>query len=91
MRANTMHELGVAVRGRRRELGWSQAVAAMHAGVSRKWVSDFERGRTGADLTTVLRLLDALGLRLDVAPAAPDTVTAGAVDLDALLAGYQGP
>ena len=87
-----MHAFAASARGRRLELGWSQTETAERARVSRKWVSDFETGRTRADLTTVLRLLDALGLVIELSAATPGSTSAapGAIDLDGVLARF-GP
>jgi predicted transcriptional regulator len=38
----------------------------MRAGVSRKWVYEFEAGKPTAELQLILRVMDALGLALDV-------------------------
>ena len=61
--------------------------------MSRKWVSDLERGKASVELAGVLRVIDALGIDL----ASTDTATdAGVrppvptVDLDAHLAAYLG-
>lgn len=95
MDLRSVHDLAAAVRGRRRNLGLTQAALASAAGVSRKWVSDFERGKPGAEVSAVLAVFDALGLvlatdvhqqrRNDAArPPQADTP----VDLDAHLAAY---
>ena len=92
MQVHTMHAFAAGARGRRLELGWSQTETAARAGVSRKWVSDFETGRTRADLTTVLRLLDALGLVIEMGTATPASASASdpaSIDLDAVLARYE--
>lgn len=83
-------DLSSLVRGRRKALGMSQQELASRAGVSRQWVSAFELGRPGAELRLILRLLEALELRLSVDPLdeEPDGAfrsAPGAVDLDALL------
>ena len=86
MRIRTSHDLAAIVRGRRLDLGWTQAGLAERVGGSRKWVSDFETGKTSVDLATVLRLLEILDLPLEVGgtpPAASD-----AVDLDEVLDRY---
>jgi len=62
----------------------SQAGLAERAGVSRKWVYEFEAGKPTAEFGLLLRVLDALQLSLEVAPEA-GPVSAGRVDLDALL------
>lgn len=87
----TLQEIAATARGRRRSLGWSQNDLARRIGVSRRWVSDFERGGGGASLDTVLRLLWALDLALDFVRDRP-TAGDGAdhVDLDALLRDVAG-
>jgi HTH-type transcriptional regulator / antitoxin HipB len=90
MRIRTAHDLAALARGRRLDRGWSQAEVARRAGVSRKWVSDFETGKDSVDLAAVLRLLDALDITLspvDSAPAA-EPGPRGGVDLDDLLEEY---
>jgi HTH-type transcriptional regulator/antitoxin HipB len=85
MRIRTAHDLAALARGRRLDRGWSQAEVARRAGVSRKWVSDFETGKDSVDLAAVLRLLDAL----DVALSSVDSESRSTgVDLDELLEEY---
>lgn len=79
------------VRGRRLELGLTQQALADRAGVSRRWLVEFETGARGpaVELAVVMRVLAALRLRIDVTPAqAPDPhPDLGApVDLDQHLA-----
>ncbi len=55
--------LGAAVRDARRQAGWTQAVLADNASVSRQFVINLERGSSpGAELHRVLSVLRALGL-----------------------------
>lgn len=90
MRLASIADIAAAVRGRRMDLGLSQGDLAERAGVSRRWVNQFEAGgRTTAEVGTILRVLDALGLDLQV-EAAPgwtdDSEPApGGVNLDVLL------
>ena len=86
MRIQTTHDLAAVVRGRRLDLGWTQAGMAERVGVSRKWVSDFETGKTSADLAIVLRLLEILDLPLDVGGA--PSAASETVDLDEVLHHY---
>lgn len=94
MRIRTTGDLATVSRGRRLDLGWTQAEVARRVGVSRKWVSDFERGRTSADLSTVLRLLEILDLWLEAGTAAgagpptPPSIDHNTVDLDDVLDRY---
>ena len=90
---NTIRDVASAVRGRRLDLGLSQARLATRAHVSRQWISEFEAGKPTAELRLVIQLLDALDLRLTVderARAARTEAPAAApvVDLDQLLDDY---
>jgi HTH-type transcriptional regulator/antitoxin HipB len=87
MTVRSIRDLAAAVRGRRIDLGMSQADLAARAGVSRKWIYEFESGKSTAALGLLLRVLDALGLALELAPV-DDARAPGrgeTVDLDALL------
>ena len=85
-----MHDMTATARGRRQELGLSQAGLAARAGVSREWVNSFEGGKPTVEFGLVIRLLDALDLVVDIAPRPPDTGASarGQVDLDAWLEEY---
>lgn len=87
MRVRSIRDLTAAVRGRRRDLGLTQADLAARAGVSRKWVYEFEAGKPTAELRLILRVLDALGLALEVAYKDGARPPAGGnpADLDALI------
>lgn len=91
----SVRDVATLVRGRRRELGLSQAELASRVGVSRQWVSGFEVGKPGAELRLVLALLDALDLRLSGGEAGNDrdrpARPGDEVDLDALIARHRGP
>ncbi len=65
----------------------SQAELAAHAGVSRKWIYEFEAGKPNAELGLILRVMEALGLELELS-LGERARTAGrgdAIDLDALI------
>jgi HTH-type transcriptional regulator/antitoxin HipB len=78
----TASDVGALVRHTRRERGISQEALAARAGVTRRWISALESGKSGAELALVLATFDALGLAL----ISEDAPTGGAVDLDAVLA-----
>jgi HTH-type transcriptional regulator/antitoxin HipB len=90
---NSLRDLVAAVRGRRKSLGWTQSELANRAHVSRQWISEFETGKPTAELGLVIRLLDALDLRLTLdsgeqrQPAGEES--AMTVDLDAVLDDYR--
>lgn len=90
MKINSVGDLAAAVRGRRLALGLSQGALAARAGVSRDWVNYFEGGKPTVELAHVLRLLDALGFRLDLVDDDDGRGSpGGSVDLDALLDDYR--
>jgi len=63
----------------------TQAQLAERAEVSRRWLSDVESGKDGAELGRVLRTLRAVGVIVDLRLEA-DAVP---IDLDEHLARYQ--
>jgi len=87
-------DIGLAIRRRRKELGWDQARLALAAGASRQWVIDIEQGKPRAELERVLRTFAALGLSLtaQAGDEAPRVVTAARtvgrkppIDIDAIV------
>jgi HTH-type transcriptional regulator / antitoxin HipB len=91
MRVSSIHDMAAATRGRRLELGLSQAELASRAGVSRDWISYFEAGKPTVELILVLRVLEALDLTLDLSAATgvPVPSESGPADLDTLLDEYR--
>ena len=91
MHVRSIGEAAAQVRGRRLQMRLSQERLAQQAGVSRKWVYEFEAGKQHAELGHLLRVLDALDLRLDISPRDASAVSSsGAVDLDAILQSHRG-
>ena len=84
---DSLRDLATAVRARRLQLELSQEELAARVGVSRQWISAFERGRPRAELGLVIRLLHALDLRFELGERDSDrgATEAGPIDLDALL------
>jgi DNA-binding XRE family transcriptional regulator len=68
------------VRDTRTRLGLTQAELAARIGASRYWVVAFEAGKPGAELGLVLKALRALGLRVEITPAAPRPAAAAEAD-----------
>jgi HTH-type transcriptional regulator / antitoxin HipB len=87
VRVSSIRDMAAAVRGRRLDLKLSQAELARRAGVSRKWISEFEAGKPAAEFGLVLRVLDELGIVLDLTDRKNEDPSRAArrVDLDALL------
>lgn len=66
-------DLGRAIGELRRARALTQEQAASHAGTSRDWIAQLERGRMSRSFVIVLRLVRRLGGELVVIPAqAPD-------------------
>jgi HTH-type transcriptional regulator/antitoxin HipB len=91
MKITSTQDLAAAVRGQRQNLGLTQAELATRAGVSRPWLSEVETGKPTAEFGKVIRLVDALGLTLELVASGPgvDDAPAQSVDLDAILDEYR--
>ena len=97
VRLRTPADVGALIRARRRAQRLDQATLARHAGVSRLWIGEIEKGKPGASLGLVLRVLGTLGVDL-LAPE-PDEAERGAAetpppvetpDIDAIIARARG-
>jgi HTH-type transcriptional regulator / antitoxin HipB len=92
MTIRSIRDLAAAVRGRRKDLGMSQGELATRAGVSRKWVYEFEAGKPAAEFSLILRVLDALELALELETGPETRASRGdTVDLDVLLDEHGAP
>ncbi|WP_309617841.1 helix-turn-helix domain-containing protein [Salinibacterium sp.] len=60
--------LGARVRQLRTEEGLSQQQLAERAFVSRKWLMDFEGGKSTVEANKVLDVLQALGYEVELSP-----------------------
>jgi HTH-type transcriptional regulator / antitoxin HipB len=90
LRVRSIRDLASAARGRRLDLRLNQAELAERAGVSRKWLVEFEAGKPSAELGLAMRVLDELGLALDVTSEADGSSSGGLVDLDTVLEEHRG-
>jgi HTH-type transcriptional regulator / antitoxin HipB len=95
MRIRTIRDIGNAIRGRRHALGWSQADLASRAGLSRKWVSEAERGHTVVGIRSLLAVFEALDVAIEL--RMPGDVTGPRrarhdddPDLDEILEAHRG-
>jgi HTH-type transcriptional regulator/antitoxin HipB len=66
MLMRTLADLAAFIKARRTHLGLDQESLAKQAGVSRKWIIDVERGKSGAEIGLVLRTLRVLGVSLTI-------------------------
>jgi transcriptional regulator with XRE-family HTH domain len=66
---HTTSDLGRLIRERRETVGLTATQAAKLAGVSRRLLIELERGkRRNVGILAVLRILELLGLRMEVKP-----------------------
>jgi HTH-type transcriptional regulator / antitoxin HipB len=89
MTIESILDLASTVRARRLELGLSQAQLASRAKVSREWLNSLERGKASVELLLVLRVIEALDLRMTLGPPEPEPGEDAGVDLDALIEEYR--
>ncbi|WP_367617073.1 helix-turn-helix transcriptional regulator [Teichococcus vastitatis] len=59
-------ELGILIRSARKGAGLTQADLAEKVDVSTRWIVEMERGKETAELRLVFRVLEGLGLLMDV-------------------------
>lgn len=62
----TRHELGSAIKMRRKHLGITQRTLADLAGVAVNTVVALERGDGNTQMKTMLAVIDTLGLQVDI-------------------------
>lgn len=62
--ARTVKQFGVAVRRRRRALGWSQSAIGSKAGLRQATISTLEGGESGTRLRTLVDVMAALELEV---------------------------
>ena len=90
MQIRTARDLGAVIRDRRKKKKLDQAKLAEMVGVSRKWIIDVEKGKPRAEMSLVLKTLEALGVPLFVDGAAANADADDGVDIDAIIANAKG-
>lgn len=63
---HTTDQLGTALRAARKQLGLTQPQLALAAGVGTRFIVDLESGKPTVRLEHVLRVMDALGVELQL-------------------------
>lgn len=66
------NKLGAVIRAARLQAGLTQQELAERSGTARSWIARMEAGHRKAELEQLLRLLDALDLRITLHPTAQD-------------------
>lgn len=65
-------DVGPVVRAARRERGLSQEALALASGTGRRFIHDLEQGKPTVRLRSLLDVLAALDLRIEIHPDVPD-------------------
>lgn len=66
MRIDNIDELGKLIRDTRKAQGLTQKDLALVAGVSVRLIVEFENGKRGVNIDSVIRLCSLLGLKIDI-------------------------
>ena len=66
MKITDTTEMGIALRKRRKEMGYTQAFLSEFSGLSVSFISDAENGKNTVELGKVLALANLLGLDFEV-------------------------
>ncbi|MGH2764090.1 MAG: type II toxin-antitoxin system Y4mF family antitoxin [Thermoleophilaceae bacterium] len=72
VRITTVSELGAIVRRERRRAGLRQDDLALASGTGRRFISELERGKPTVRLDSVLEVLSALGVKVELAGRGDD-------------------
>lgn len=61
MKRTPLEELGIRIRARRKELGWTQEELAANAGLDRSYVGGIERGERNITFTVLCEIASSFG------------------------------
>jgi len=64
----TVYSIGLSIKARRTQQGLSTKDAAMLCGVSANTLNAIENGKEGMKVSSVLSIMKALGIKLQIAP-----------------------
>ena len=73
MNTKSPEQLGAAIRTRRRQLKVTQKDLAMTCGTGLRFIIDLEKGKPTCQIGKILQVLQALGLKLQIASPGADT------------------
>ena len=73
MNTKSPEQLGAVIRARRRELKVTQKDLAMTCGTGLCFIIDVEKGKPTCQIGKILQVLQALGLKLQIASPGVDT------------------
>ena len=73
MNTQSPEQLGVAIRARRKQLKVTQKDLAMTCGTGLRFIIDLEKGKPTCQIGKILQVLQALGLKFQIASPDVDT------------------
>jgi len=73
MNTKSPKQLGAAIRARRKQLKVTQKDLAMTCGTGLRFIIDLEKGKPTCQIGKILQVLQALGLKLQIASPIVDT------------------
>ncbi|TFH17020.1 MAG: transcriptional regulator [Lentisphaerales bacterium] len=73
MSTQNPQQLGAAIRARRKRLKVTQKDLAMTCGTGLRFISDLEQGKPTCQIGKILQVLQALGIKLEIASPGADT------------------
>ncbi|WP_207764870.1 helix-turn-helix transcriptional regulator [Hyphococcus luteus] len=95
MQIRTVKDLGAIIRDRRKKADLDQADLAQKVGVSRQWINEVEKGKPRAEISLILKTLDALGVVINIDGERPDKTGKAAqpktVDIDSIIENARRP
>ncbi len=78
-------EVAAWIRGRRIDLKLTQADLAQMAGVSREWINALETGKSTVEFALVLRVLEVLGILVNLSTDIRSGTEQDSLDLNVFL------
>lgn len=88
MHVSSPRDIGLLVRARRTEKGWTQADLARNVGTTQRWVSEIERGKATAEIGMVLQTLSMLGIRIEAGGHTPPAHRSAEASMNDLASGF---
>jgi len=73
MNTQNPEQIGVAIRARRKQLKVTQKDLAMTCGTGLRFIIDLEKGKPTCQIGKILQVLQALGLKFQIASPLVDT------------------
>ena len=70
--AKNTEELGKIIKGKRKELQVTQKELALTCGTGLRFIIDLEKGKPTCQISKILKVINALGLQMQIMPSGDD-------------------